>query len=189
MAKWICPANEPLAELIVADYLPSYGPEVWQLTYGMKQQQEKGDYWDTRVLQAHLPAILAAGERDSLRHSSSSITRQRTRHRRCWKCCGKRIPGSKESATPIRKWRSWRTSFCKGESTKLYAADTTQFLRAAFAAIAGPKSRQTMSMIGIEKGFCLDSPTASGRSPQGQHSRKREQKGERPADAPSLLRH
>ena len=28
------PANEPLAELIVADYLAGYGAEVWQLTYG-----------------------------------------------------------------------------------------------------------------------------------------------------------
>jgi len=44
------PENEPLAELIVADYVPSYGPEVWQLTFAMKQLQQKGDYWDTRVL-------------------------------------------------------------------------------------------------------------------------------------------
>ena len=44
------PANEPLAELIVADYFPSYGPEVWQLAYGMKQQEETPGYFTTRVL-------------------------------------------------------------------------------------------------------------------------------------------
>src|SRR5580700_10238893 len=44
------PADEPLAELIMADYVGGYGAEVWQLTYGMKQEQQKGDYWETRVL-------------------------------------------------------------------------------------------------------------------------------------------
>ena len=34
----------------MADYLAGYGPEVWQLTYGMKQAEQKSGYWETRVL-------------------------------------------------------------------------------------------------------------------------------------------
>ena len=49
-AKVDLPANEPLAELIVADYFTGYGAEVWQLAYGMKQQEETPGYFTTRVL-------------------------------------------------------------------------------------------------------------------------------------------
>ena len=47
--KIVLPAKEPIAELIVADYLGGYGPEVWQLSYQMKQIQDKGDYWNTEI--------------------------------------------------------------------------------------------------------------------------------------------
>ena len=41
--------TEPLTELILADYAPGYGPEVWQLAYTIHQEPERGDYWQTRV--------------------------------------------------------------------------------------------------------------------------------------------
>ena len=44
------PAKEPLAQLIVADYLANYGAEVWQASYTMKQTQQRGDFWATSVL-------------------------------------------------------------------------------------------------------------------------------------------
>ena len=44
------PAKEPLAELVLAGYATDYGPEVWQLAYAMKQQEETPGYWTTRVL-------------------------------------------------------------------------------------------------------------------------------------------
>ena len=44
-------ADEPLAQVIVADYLPGYGPEVWQLSFATEQKlTEHEDYWSTRVL-------------------------------------------------------------------------------------------------------------------------------------------
>jgi hypothetical protein len=42
--------TEPLTELILADYAPGYGPEVWQLTYTIHQEPERGDFWQTRVV-------------------------------------------------------------------------------------------------------------------------------------------
>jgi hypothetical protein len=41
--------SEPLTELILANYIPGYGPEVWQLTYTLHQEPERGDFWQTRV--------------------------------------------------------------------------------------------------------------------------------------------
>jgi hypothetical protein len=43
-------ATEPLTELILVDYAPGYGPEVWQLTYTIHQEPLRGDYWQTRIV-------------------------------------------------------------------------------------------------------------------------------------------
>jgi hypothetical protein len=83
----------------------------------------------------------------------------------------------------------------KGESNKLYAADTTQFLRASLAAIADPKSRQTVAAIGVEKGFSWVLPPPAEAAPRRLSPEEAAQQGpqapqgERPADAPSLLKH
>jgi hypothetical protein len=42
--------NEPLVELLFADYAENYGPEIWSLQYRVKQQLLGTDYWDTQVL-------------------------------------------------------------------------------------------------------------------------------------------
>jgi hypothetical protein len=187
------PAGEPLAELIVADYLGGYGPEVWQLTYGMKQQEERNNYWDTRVLppaylqfwppekgQPHTlvefsypPENAPAPLLELLRRGDPRLERIRN--------------SDPQMALVV-------TNLLEGQSTKLYAADTTQFLRAALAAIAAPNSRETMSMIGVDKGFAwiLPPPPEPVRAKAVQSpgvDASQAPQGERPADAPSLLKH
>src|SRR5215469_15849014 len=44
------PAGETSVQLVVVDFVTGYGPEVWELTYEIEQEQQQGDYWDTRVL-------------------------------------------------------------------------------------------------------------------------------------------
>jgi hypothetical protein len=82
----------------------------------------------------------------------------------------------------------------QSDSTKLLAVDATQFLRAALAAITPPKARQTMAVLGIEKGFAwILPPPAEAERPVSAQAEQAEQAGppqqERPADAPSLLKH
>ncbi|MGC1169138.1 MAG: hypothetical protein WA886_09555, partial [Candidatus Acidiferrales bacterium] len=48
-AKLDWPSDEPVAELIVADYIQNYGPEVWQLTYLLQQEMQRIDFYDTHV--------------------------------------------------------------------------------------------------------------------------------------------
>ena len=43
------PPNEPVAELILADYMENYGPEIWQLTFTLQQAMQREDYYDTHV--------------------------------------------------------------------------------------------------------------------------------------------
>ena len=144
--------NEPVVELILADYMDRYGPEVWQLTYSFKQAMEREDYFDKTVPQPHYfqiwppekgqphtlmefhypPEVASPTLLDLLRQRNSAIE----------KIC------SSDS-----KMREVANLFLAGESNKILAVDATQFLRAALTAIASPESRETMAAIGIESGF------------------------------------
>jgi hypothetical protein len=77
------------------------------------------------------------------------------------------------------------------DSTKLLSGDATQFLRAALGAITPPKARQTMAIIGTEKGFAwiLPPPAEVERPTPKQRAQAEAQQKEGPADAPSLLKH
>ena len=183
------PADEPLAELIMADYLSGYGPEVWQLSYGMKQEQQKGDYWETRVLK---PTYLQfwppeKGQAKTLMEFNYPP---------------ENVPASlleliRQKDPRLEKLRSsdpqmaMIASQIQSDSTKLLAVDATQFLRAALAAITPPKARQTMAMIGAQKGFAwiLPPPAEVERPAPAQTAQADSQPKQRPADAPSLLKH
>src|SRR5712692_6262332 len=42
--------DEPLVRLVLVDYQPDYGPEVWLLEYRIQQQALRGDFYQTRTL-------------------------------------------------------------------------------------------------------------------------------------------
>jgi hypothetical protein len=41
--------DEPLVELLLADYVENYGPEIWSLRYRIHQENLGNDFWDTRI--------------------------------------------------------------------------------------------------------------------------------------------
>lgn len=43
-------SDAPLVELLLIDYQPEYGPEVWLLQYRIKQEQLRGGFWQTKTL-------------------------------------------------------------------------------------------------------------------------------------------
>ena len=180
--------DEPFAQLIIADYLSGYGPEVWQLSYGMKQEQQKGDYWETRVLR---PSYLQSwppekGQPKTIvefdypaQKSPPLLELLKQKDPRL-----DRVRNSDPQMAMV-------ASQIQTDSTKLYAADTTQFLRAALAAVTPPETRQTMSVIGVERGFAwiLRPPAEPEHAAPAQTAEAQAQQKERPADAPSLLKH
>jgi hypothetical protein len=173
------PPKEPLAELIVAGYLPSYGPEVWQLAYTMKQQEETPGYFTTRVL---LPSYVQLwppekGQPHTLiefvyppeNAPTSLLELLRQKDSRLEKI----ISSDPKMAAAARL-------FLSGESAKLLPADATQFLRAAMDAIAPATTRETMAIISEENGFSwILPPPAEKPLPGIQRAR--------PPDAPSLI--
>jgi len=177
------PANEPLAELILADFLTGYGAEVWQLTYDMEQEQQQGDYWDTRVLRpkylqfwppekglphtlvefAYPPENVPPSLLDALRQKDPRI---------------EKVIASDPAMAEVA------SRFVEGDSKKIRSQDGIQFLRAAVAAISPPNSRQTFAVIGQESGFAWVLPPPSEPKMPGLRKEQPREPG-----APSLIKH
>jgi len=146
------PDDEPVAQLIIADYLVGYGPEVWQLSFPLHQDQEHGEYWDTRVLRPRYLQIWPPekGEPHTLMefHYPPSIAMptlldlMRAKDPRLAKI-GDADPKVWEAGNQI----------LQGHFDKVKSADAIQYLRAALTATTPPHSRQTMAAIGIQSGF------------------------------------
>lgn len=171
------PSSEPLAELIIADYMTGYGPEVWQVKFGLDQQPEQGDYWDTRVttpqyLQFYPPEkgqphTLVEFDYPPKNAPPTLLDLLRQNDPRLQK-----VVASDPAMTEVANL------LLKGDSKKIKAQDGVQFLRAALAAIAPPNARQTFATIGQESGFAwVLPPPPEPKAPGGQ----------RPPGAPSLL--
>jgi len=175
------PADEPLVEMIIADYIEGYGPEIWQAMFPLQQDPQRGDYWDTRVLRPRYfqfwppekgqprtlvefhypPGDTSPTLLDLLRQNDPRLLRVR------------------ESADA--QVSHVANFLLQGESNKVPAADAIQFLRAALAATSPPNSRQTMAAIGTQTGFqwILQPPP---------EPKKPGQKQQRPEDAPTLAK-
>jgi hypothetical protein len=171
------PESEPLAELIVADYLPSYGPEVWQLSYEIQQEEEDNDYWTTRVLRPSYlqfwppekgqPRTLVEFAYPPDSPPPTLLELLANHDRRLEKVT---------SSDP--KMEAVANRLLKGESNRINLTDATEFLRAALDAIAPPNARETMASISEEDGFSwILAPPPEPKSATTD---------ERPAGAPTL---
>lgn len=170
------PANSPVAQVVLADYAANYGPEVWQLTYSMEQEQQHGDYWVTNVAG---PVYLQIWPPDKGRpHTLMEFDfPQKDAPPSLLDLLKQKDPRLESVIQSDRTMANTANGFLEGDSTKISAADATQFLRAAMAAITPANQPQTMAVIRDENGFdwVLRPP-----------AEPKPAKGTRPPGAPSL---
>lgn len=176
------PAKEPIAQLVIADFLSNYGAEVWTATYPIKQIQQRGDFWATSVLrpvylqfyppEKGQPRTLMEFTYPSEGAVPTLLSLLQNGDRRLAKV---------KASDP--KMAEVAARFLSGESNKVQAADAIQFLRAALDAIAPPSTRQTMAIIQPETGvkWILAPP------PETQQPEKLQQP-QRPPGAPTLAK-
>jgi hypothetical protein len=151
--KITMPPDEPLAEVIIADYLPGYGQEVWQLTLSMEQTlTEHEDYWNTRVLRPQYLQFWPPEKKDPKTLVEFDYPPERAPIS-LLDLLRQKDPRLQAIVSSDAKMAEVADHLLRGESTKVLAVDATQFLRAALAAIAPPKARQTMAAIGVDSGF------------------------------------
>ena len=174
------PPGEPLAELIVVDYLAGYGPEVWQLSYGIKQVQEQGDYWTTRVVR---PTFLQfwPPEKGQPRTLVEFAYPSDGAPAPLLELLRKKDPRLEKIIASDAKMAEVAAAFLDGASNKVLPADATQFLRAALDAIAPPNARETMASITEDTGIAWILPPPPEPKSLGPQP-------ERPADAPTLVK-
>lgn len=183
-------SDEPFAQLIIADYLNGYGAEVWQLSYAMKQEQQKGDFWETRITRPTYlqfwppekgqPKTIVEFDYPAEKNSPTLLDLLKQKDPRL-----ERIRNSDPEMAMV-------VDQIQTDSMKLHAAETEQFLRAALAAVTPPERRQTMSVIAMDRGFAwIVRPPAEQEhaAPRETAQAQSQQQKERPADAPSLLKH
>jgi hypothetical protein len=176
------PSAEPVAQLILADYLQGYGPEVWELSFTLNQEMQRLDYYDTRISHpAYLqswppekgqPHTLVEFQYPPEKATPTLLDLLRQKDPRIEKICASDA-----------NMREVANRFLEGQSSKIMATDATQFLRAALSVLAPPNARQTMASIGFDTGFewiLRPPPEPKRATTQGEQ--------ERPADAPSLLK-
>ena len=174
------PSDEPLAQLIIADFLTGYGPEVWQLTYKMKQELEHGEYWNTRVLR---PVYLQfwPPEKGQPRTLMEFDYPESGAPPTLLDLLRQNDPRLKKIAASDTTMAEVSTHLLGGDSNKVPASDGTQFLRAALAATTPPNARKTMAIIGRETGVqWILAPPPEPNKPGPQK--------ERSPDAPSLAK-
>ncbi len=169
--------DEPLIEIVLADYLDNYGPEVWDIRYRVAQDSMRGDFWRTRVLRPSYnqlyppekgqPKTLIEVRYPEEGAGLSVIQRLRESDAKLI-----RIGNSDPRMTQVVR------GLLNGESQKLPGADAGDFLRAALPAVADADSKLALGVLYQEKG--LDWLIAPPKQ-------KAEDKS-RPAGAPSLVK-
>ena len=176
------PADEPVVQLILAGFVPNYGPEVWQLTFGLTQEMRKLDYYDTHVTR---PVYLQfwPPEKNQLHSLIEFQYPPAAKSPTLLELLRNKDPRVEKICDSDARMKEVAEKFLQGDYKKILPADATQFLRAALAAIAPPHARQTMAIVNFDSGFewVLRPP------PEPKSTTPQETQKDRPADAPSLL--
>ena len=184
-AKLDWPPDEPVAELIVADYIQGYGPEVWQLTFSIKQEMQRLDYYDTRI--SHPTYVQMWPPEKGQPHSLVEFQYPHDKTQpTLLDLLRQKDPRIEKICASDAKMRDVADGLLGGQSNKLLSMDATQFLRAALAVLAPPNARQTMAAIELETGFeWILRPPVEPKRPITAQQKDQERHEE---EAPSLLK-
>jgi hypothetical protein len=146
------PASSPVAELVLADYMPDYGPEVWQLSYSLEQEQQQGDYWITNI-QGPVYSQIWPPEKGQPHTLMEFDYPQKDAPPTLLDLLKQKDPRLDSVMQGDPSLAKTANEFLNGDSKKISTEDATQFLRAAMAAITPANATQTMAIVRDDTGF------------------------------------
>jgi hypothetical protein len=146
--------DEPLVELLLADYVEKYGPEIWVLQYRIRQQALGNDYWETRPLrpayvQLYPPekgkprTFMEVAYPESPSQGQDTLLAQLYRH----------DPQIDQIANASTEMSQAIAAILQGDSRKTNAAPVADFLRAALPALAANQAKFALAKLDQERGF------------------------------------
>jgi hypothetical protein len=144
--------DEPLVELLLADYAPGYGPEIWSLHYRVRQEDLGNGYWETRILRPAYYQLYPPekGHPYTFMEARYPVNTQGP----TWlaQLVGnnaqlERIAASsKEAAQAIEEIR-------KGDARKAHTAGVADLLRAALPDVGSNKAQIAVAQLNEQSGF------------------------------------
>jgi hypothetical protein len=182
--KIALPAGEPIAQLVVAGYAKDYGPEVWLLTFDVKQDMQREDYFNTHVTR---PTFLQSWppEKGQPHTLVEFQYPPETASPTILEMLKNKDPKLAKIISGDAKMSQVAGLFVSGDSKKILGVDAVQFLRAVLGAVAPENARETVSTLTEDGGlqWVLKPPA----EPKGPAPTPIASDKDRPADAPSLL--
>ena len=178
--------DQPLAELVLADYVIGYGPEVWDLQYPLQQTLERGDYWDTRVLP---PQYSQAWPPDkSAPHTLMEFQYPVDKNSPSLHDLLRRGDPRLQPVTSGGENVMVANQFLEGDTRKILAADAIPFLRSCLAALTPSGAREEIAVIGMTTGFqWIIPPPPEPKPPAAAVQNANGPQPARPPGAPTLL--
>jgi hypothetical protein len=144
--------DEPLVELIVADYVQNYGPEIWTLQYRVRQENLSGDFWQTRIMRPAYVQLYPPekGEPRTFIESDypASIPPLNLAQR-----VAQSDPQFERIAHSSREVSEAIASIAAGASTKARTSPTTDFMRAAIPLVGRNEQSLVMAVLDMDRGF------------------------------------
>ncbi|HYL09710.1 MAG TPA: hypothetical protein VEU31_03150, partial [Candidatus Acidoferrales bacterium] len=172
--------DEPLVRLVLVDYQPDYGPEVWLLEYRIQQQALRGDFYQTRTLRPSYTQLYPPEK-----HQPKTLVEVRYPLDASGPTVLELLNSNDPLLAPLRqadpKIVKVIQSLEEGKSQSVPADSAVDFLRAALDPIAGPQNRLVLGVLRQERGWdwVLAPP---------EPAEKAEEDKKRPPEAPSLRR-
>jgi hypothetical protein len=144
--------DEPLVELILADYVQDYGPEIWNLQYRVRQENLAPDFWQTRIMR---PAYIQLYppekgqprtfvETDYPANIAALNLAQRVEQA---------DPQFTRIANASRETSEAISAIAAGNSTKARTSPTSDFIRAAIPLAGGDQNSLVMALLDMNRGF------------------------------------
>ena len=172
------PNSLPLVQLIVAGYVPNYGPEVWRLDYGIHQSEGAVGYWSTRVNRPSFTQLYPPEKGEPHTLIEFSYPRDDA-EKALIDLLRAGDPRLQKVTAADPQMAEVTRAVVAGETNRVKSADGTQFFRAALDAVSPPNAQQSIGILGDESGFkWVLAPPAEPKAPEVQ--------GNRPAGAPTL---
>lgn len=177
-------ADEPLVELIVADYLPDYGFEAWEVRYNITQEAMGNDYWVTRVSRPNYTQLYPPEKGQPRTLIEVSYPPEATRPTLVDQL-RRNDPSLAAARSASPQLARATTQLVDGESTKSIASDDADFLRAAMPIVTRPEARLALVEITDTRDVVwvlgAPAPTQAAAPAPGQPQSD--------PDAPSLYKH
>lgn len=159
--------DEPIVELLLADYVENYGPEIWSLQYHIRQENLGNDFWDTRI---ERPAYyqLYPPEKGSARTFMESQYPTNLPELGFVMRLAQNDPVFEQLRGPSPATEQALTAIANGRSDKALGPPVADFLRAAVPAVAGAKNGLILAEIDAREGFRWLVPPAEAPPPPSQ---------------------